>query len=647
MNITLLVSAILAVLLLAVGCSAVPTPPSGGGGRKQDLPEVRGAGRSPADEASGPPEARLFLAARGQSAPAVSPGGDRVAFLESATGAPQVWLVDRPLGWPVQVTHFADRAMGVRWTPAGDRLLVAGDLGGDERSDLLLVRPDGSRPAVLARGSEGRNEIGGFTPDGSSLVFASTRRHPAHHDLWVADAASGESRPLFESDHMNAAGDVSPDGKSVLAVRHHGSFEQELAVVALGTGEWKRLLPEAPPGRFEDPRWAPDGKSVICGSDLGRDFLAIVRIPVDGGPLETVASEEGMDVDGLDVSPTGWMAWTENDRGRSRLLAWDPSRGGKPRILLDGGRAGSGPVFAGRAPVLFVAWGSATKPASLLRFDLGGPHPIGEEWTRPDLAGLDPATFVEPEEKRFRSFDGLEISGFLFRPKGPSRSCVVLVHGGPEGQYRPGFDPLAQMLAARGHAVFAPNVRGSTGYGRAFAALDDGRKRMDSVADLGAVHDWLVAEKIAEPGRVGVMGGSYGGFMVLAALTHQPERWAAGVDIVGIAHLGTFLRNTGAYRQRHRAAEYGDPVADAAFFEETAPVNRADRIRAPLMVIQGKNDPRVPVSEAEQIVAAARRNGVEVEYLLYEDEGHGLAKLPHRIEAYGRAADFLDRVLRK
>lgn len=646
MDIALLLVASVAVLLVAPGCAA-----AGGAGagtareEPEHLPEVRGEGRAPSDDASGPADARPFLSVRGQSGAALSPGGDRVAYLESVTGAPQVWRVDRPLGWPTQVTHFADRATGVRWTPAGDRLLVSGDLGGDERDDLLLVRPDGSRPVVLVRGAEGRNQAGGFTPDGGSLVFASTRRHPRHFDLWVADAAGGEPRPLFESDHMNAAGDVSPDGTRVIAVRSHGSFEQELAVVDLATGERTRLLPGAPPAVYQDPHWAPDGRSLLCRSDLGRDFLAILRIPLDGGEPETVVEAEG-DVDDLAVSAaTGWMAWTVNDRGLSRLEAWNPGKGGRPIILLEGGRAGTGPAFARGAPVLVVGWGSATRPASLLRFDLGGPHPVGEEMTRPDFAGLDPSSFVAPEEVRFPSFDGLEISGFLFRPREPRGSCVVLVHGGPESQYRPSFDPLAQLLLARGHAVFAPNVRGSTGYGRAFSKLDDGRKRMDSVADLAAVHDWIARSGVAPADRIAVMGGSYGGFMVLAALTHQPERWAAGVDVVGIAHLGTFLRNTGAYRQRHRAAEYGDPVADAGFFEETAPLNHAHRIRAPLMVIQGRNDPRVPASEAEQIVAAARRNGVEVEYLLYADEGHGLSKLRNRVEAYGRAADFLDRVL--
>ncbi len=641
MNLALLFALVVVALLLGPGCAAAPQGPAPG----EHLPMVRGRGRAPSDDVGGVPDLRLYLAARGQGGAAVSADGDRVAYIDNATGTPQVWLVDRPMGWPVQVTHFADRATSVRWTPAGDRLLVAGDVGGDERDDLLLVRPDGSRPVVLARGADGRNEPGGFTPDGASFVFASTRRHPAHHDLWVAETGTGEARLLHASDHMNGAGEVSPDGTKVIAPRVHSSFEQELAVVDLATGERTRLLPDAAPAAFQEAQWAPDGKSIYVRSDLGRDTMAVLRVPLDGGAPETVVAAEEGDVDSLAVSSTGRLAWTVNDRGWSRLECRDP--GGRTRILLERGRLGSPPVFAARAPVFVVGWGSATRPASLLRFDLGRADPLGVELTRPDLSGLDPTSFVEPVERRFPSFDGVEISGFLYSPRSGSASCAVLVHGGPEGQYRPGFDPQVQLLVARGHAVFCPNVRGSTGYGRAFTRLGDGRKRMDSVADLGAIHDWLVAQGVAAKDRIAVMGGSYGGFMVLAALTHQPERWAGGVDIVGIAHFGTFLRNTSAYRQRHRAAEYGDPEKDADFFEATAPLRLADRIRAPLMVIQGKNDPRVPVSEAEQIVEAARKNGVEVEYLLYEDEGHGLAKLRNRIEAYGRAADFLDRVLRR
>jgi dipeptidyl aminopeptidase/acylaminoacyl peptidase len=644
MDLPFLVAGLLLLSVAGTACAASPSPSPE---ERAKLPEVRGKGRAPSDDAGGPPEPRMYFGARGQSGAAVSPSGDRVAYIDAATGQGQVWLVDRPMGAPIQVTHFADRATKVEWAPTGDRLLVCGDVGGDERDDLLLVRPDGSRPVVLARGADGRNQAGGFTPDGTGLLFASTRRHPAYFDLWLADAATGEAHPVLEDDGMNLAGDVSPDGTRAIALESHGSFETELTVVDLATGERTRLLAKAPPAVYGDAQWAPDGKSIYVRSDLGRDFLAVLRVPLDGGEPETVVAEEA-DVDSLAVSTaTGWLAWTVNDRGLSRLECLHPARGGKPRILLEGGRLGSSPVFAARAPVLVLGWGSASRPASILRFDLGLADPLGQEMTRPDLGGIEPTSLVEPVERRFPSFDGLEISGFLYRPRKATDSCVVIVHGGPEGQYRPSFDPLVQLLVARGHAVFCPNVRGSTGYGRKFAKLDDGRRRMDSVADLAAVHDHLVSSGFARKDRIAILGGSYGGFMVLAALTHQPERWAAGVDIVGIAHLGTFLKNTSAFRQRHRAAEYGDPENDAAFFEETAPLRLADRIRAPLVVIQGRNDPRVPMSEADQIVAAARKNGADVEYLLYDDEGHGLSKLKNRLDAYGKVAEFLDRVLKR
>jgi len=652
---------ILVVVVLALGvagCAAVEGEDGSEGRRPRtetgaeavvhdevdDAGEVRGAGHAPshADRAADP---RPYLSVRGQAGAALSAGGDRVVYLSGVTGMPQAWRLDSPLGWPRQVTHFADRATVVRWTTAPDRLLVSGDVGGDERDDLLTVNLDGGDAVTVARGDEGRNLPGGFTPDGASMVIASSRRHHAFFDLWVADLATGDGRMLHEHDSLNSAGEVSPDGTRVLTLRTHGSFEQELAVVDMETGERTRLLADEPLMNFENARWSQDGASVLVCTDRGRDFLSVLRLPLDGGEPEPLYAAEG-DVDAMDVCPTtGWMAWTVNVRGSSRLEVWHPDHGGKPRVLLDGGRAGSPPRFASGVPVFVVGWGGATRPSSLLRVDLSVADPVVETLTEPDFGGLDPSTLVEPVEHRFASFDGVEISGFLFRPAEETRSCVVMVHGGPEGQYRHGYDPVVQLLLARGHAVFAPNVRGSMGYGRAFTRLDDGAKRMDSVDDLAAVHAWLVEEGVADADSIAVMGGSYGGYMVLSALTRQAELWAAGVDIVGMAHLGTFLKNTSEFRRPHRAAEYGDPVALAEFFEKTAPLNLADRIRAPLLVMQGKNDPRVPRSEAEQIVAACDRNGVDVQYLLFEDEGHGFAKLKNRLTAFGAAADFLDRVL--
>jgi len=269
--------------------------------------------------------------------------------------------------------------------------------------------------------------------------------------------------------------------------------------------------------------------------------------------------------------------------------------------------------------------------------------------TRSSRAGIPQASFVEPELLRYPSFDGLSIAGFLYRPltvrPGDKLHILFIVHGGPESQTQPTFGPITQYFVNRGYAVFAPNVRGSTGYGKRCAHLDDVEKRLDAVADLGYGARYLIEQGLADPQRIAVYGGSYGGFMVLSALTQYPEIWATGIDIVGIANFLTFLENTGPWRRDLRIAEYGDPEKDRELLQRISPINQVHRIRAPLMVIHGANDPRVPVGEAEQIVAALRARNVPVAYLRYEDEGHGLSKLANRLDAYAKMADFLDEHL--
>jgi dipeptidyl aminopeptidase/acylaminoacyl peptidase len=258
---------------------------------------------------------------------------------------------------------------------------------------------------------------------------------------------------------------------------------------------------------------------------------------------------------------------------------------------------------------------------------------------------LPESAFVTPQLVRYPAFDGRQIPSYLFLPRGVAAGrlpAVVHVHGGPEGQARPHFDPVWQYLAASGYAVVVPNVRGSTGYGYEYQSLDDVRLRMDSVADLAATVRWLDEEGIADPRRIAVMGGSYGGFMVLAALTTYPDLWAAGVDIVGIANFVTFLENTGPWRRKLREPEYGSLENDREFLESISPIHHVDAITAALFVVHGANDPRVPVGEAEQIVSALRARGVSVEYLRFENEGHGLSKRANQVEAYPAIARFLD-----
>jgi len=262
----------------------------------------------------------------------------------------------------------------------------------------------------------------------------------------------------------------------------------------------------------------------------------------------------------------------------------------------------------------------------------------------PDAGVVPPELAVTPELHRIASFDGEQITYFLYRPRAPHPPAVMVVHGGPEARFVPRYDPFIIRLVAAGIAVVAPNVRGSAGWGRRFTSLDDRRLRLNSVRDLSAVHGSLAAHDV-DPSRVAVIGASYGGYMSLAALAFSPELWAAGIAIVGISSLLTFLENTSPYRRRFREVEYGFLDTDRDFLIAASPITRVDGMRAPLMLVHGANDPRVPVGEARQLHALLQARGVECELLIYDDEGHGLAKRVNRLDAYPRMFDFLRRHL--
>jgi dipeptidyl aminopeptidase/acylaminoacyl peptidase len=299
--------------------------------------------------------------------------------------------------------------------------------------------------------------------------------------------------------------------------------------------------------------------------------------------------------------------------------------------------------FSADGRAVWFSFAPATEPAAVYRFE----RATGAiERVTSSAREVPPAAMARPESRWVTSFDGERLHVLVFRPREAPQAApaVVLVHGGPEGQSTVAFNPIVQYLASRGYTVAVPNVRGSTGYGKRFYGLDDVRRRLDSVRDLAAIHEWLPSMGV-DAKRIAVWGGSYGGYMVLAALAFQPERWAAGVDIVGIANFVTFLQNTAAYRRRHREHEYGSLEADGDFLREISPLTHAERISAPLFIIHGANDPRVPLSETRQIEASLVARGFECPVLVYEDEGHGLAKLRNRLDAYPRAVDFLDRAL--
>jgi dipeptidyl aminopeptidase/acylaminoacyl peptidase len=363
-------------------------------------------------------------------------------------------------------------------------------------------------------------------------------------------------------------------------------------------------------------------------------------------------TEDQWDAETLRLSPGGrYIAYSLNVDGTSQLvvrdLAEDTFPGGKP--------VGNLPKLP-NGVIEDMNW---SPTGHTIAFTLSSPRYAVEIWTidvnakalcratYASISGVPADQFVEPELVHYTSFDGLSIPAFYYKPihvQGPYR-VVVYVHGGPESQSRNSFNPILQHLVSEGFAVFVPNVRGSSGYGRTYVHMDDVRKRMDSVADLAKAVDWLITHGNAKKDAIAVMGRSYGGFMVLAAVTHYPDLWAAGVDIVGIANLRTFIENTSPYRRHLRESEYGTIEHDGNFFDEISPIHHVDKIKAPMFISHGANDPRVPVGEAEQMVQALRARNHPVEYVRFEDEGHGIVKLENRITAYSSIAAFLHRCL--
>jgi dipeptidyl aminopeptidase/acylaminoacyl peptidase len=558
----------------------------------------------------------------------------------------------------VQVTGHTE-PVGGAYLPDSDRLLLVTDAGGDERHQLLTGPDDPATPlgyddmTPLVVDRAHIHHPGGVTRDGWWLAYATNRRDGVAFDAVARDLRTGDERVLWDDGGAAFPLGWSPDGRW-LAVSELTDRPGDNRVHLLARDGSLRIElfghDDGPPATVSGPAWMPDGRTCFVASSVGREHTAVFRATVGpDGAVSDVVRVTDVDWDcGCAVDWEGrHLLVTSNRDGISHAELRDPVSLEVTAELALPGEGVAGPYRFSR-------------DGRRLAFGYSSPLVPGDVWCHDTTTGatgrlvaspcdVDPATFVPGELVRFGSFDGVEVPAFVFRPArsgaGARHPVIVIVHGGPESQWRPSFSPLVQYLVARGYAVVAPNVRGSTGYGRRYQHLDDVERRLDSVADLAAVHDWIGGTDDLDPNRCALYGGSYGGYMVLSGLVHQPERWAAGVDIVGIANLVTFLEHTAAWRRAWREREYGSLETDRPLLERLSPLTHVDRLRAPLLIVHGRNDPRVPLGEAEQIHAVARARGLRSELLVYDDEGHGLTKLVNRLDAYPRVAAFLDEVL--
>jgi dipeptidyl aminopeptidase/acylaminoacyl peptidase len=633
-----------------------------------------------------------YLNIRSAGSPTFSANGDRVAFLTNITGTPQVWTVGAGGGWPDQLTYYTDRVDFVEWSPDGSGLVFGKARGGDENAQLFWIAPDGSEIRALTDAPKVRHNFGEWSHDGRRISYASNKRNPNFFDIYVMDVATGREEMVYQQDGSNNVAAWSPDGRYMI-VSHTNeqlSLDNDLFLVDTRTRQAQLLTQHQGSAEFGDVYFTRDGRFIIFGTNDNREFYQLARMDLQTKRVETLDDSQ-WDLDSSVMSEDGRMfAYTLNRDGFSELyireVGADGTLGPKSApVALPGKGIIGAPEFSRDNHRLAFSFNGARYNSDIWVYDLQSRALT--QITHSSRAGIPQSTFVEPELVRFKTFDGREIPAWYFRPQptaifnatnGPSNlqvrvnpgnngtinitagnanvaslnvgagllPVIVSVHGGPEGQERPGFSGIYQYFLSRGYGILAPNVRGSTGYGKTYTHLDDVRNREDSVKDLAAAVEWLKTAGGADPRRIAVMGGSYGGYMTLAAITLYPELWAAAVDTVGIANFESFLKNTSGYRRKLREVEYGSLERDLDFLRSISPLYRVDKIRAPLFVIQGKNDPRVPYTEAEQIVEALRRRNAPVEYRLFDDEGHGIAKLSNRLIVYPLVADFLDRYMK-
>jgi dipeptidyl aminopeptidase/acylaminoacyl peptidase len=618
-----------------------------------------------------------YLNVRRAHTPSFGPEGERLTFLMDTTGVPQVWRLDRPTEWPKQLTFEEERVSFASWSPERDELIFGMDQGGDEHTQLFRLDGDGETMTPLTGDPESVHNWGGWSNDGSQFAFTANRRDESVFDVYVQDRDADDAERLFEGDGWLWAVGWSPDDDRLAVVEAHSGSDRDVYVLDVATGDVEHVTPHEGHVQYENVNWGPEGEALYLTTNEDADTRYLARLDLETGDLETVGdgrptdSEEPSDRDSEDDDwnvekvtidqDTGRIVYGRNVEGYTELTVGELTdettiREFPTPDLPQGIYANA--TFDDDAERFALTVTGSDENTNVYVVDVES----GEtrRWTDAATGGLPKESFARPELVRYETFDvdeshssaretesrgGRKIPAFFSVPDDatPGETPVVVsIHGGPQSQRRPSFNPVKQYFLNRGYAYFEPNVRGSSGYGKTYAALDDVEKRMDSVADIEAGVEWLHEQELVDSDRVVAMGGSYGGFMVLAALTEYPDLWAAGVDIVGIANWVTFLENTGEWRREHREAEYGSLAEDREFLESISPTNNIQSIEAPLLVLHGANDPRVPAEEAELIAETAAEQGVPVEKRIFEDEGHGFTKLENRIEAYTTIADFLD-----
>jgi dipeptidyl aminopeptidase/acylaminoacyl peptidase len=653
--------AVLVVLVAWIAASSSPTRP-GQGDRDGDA-----AGATPAVLARyAPPELPADLRRRVQamfdvrspSAGHLSPDGSRLFFNWSVTGTSQVWRIDGPQRFPVQLTGGEDPTALLTVMPDGRHIVVSRDRGGAENPGLYLQPAEGGPLSTIFQKDGVRAFLSYVSDDGSSIFYEANDRKPDSYAIYRYDVAAARADLVFGEDGLWSVADFRPDGRLLLS-KSTGNTSSEYFAYDPAT---RALTPVLGQGEAEDYHAAfalDDGELIVRTPKLG-DLQRLYRYRIATGEYRPISADIGHDVSGFGISRSGGrILYGVNERGYTRPGAVDartfaelplPALPEADHVLF------GSTTRDGRYTAIHLNRGTALPWNAVLDWDSGRLT----QWHVPSAPEVDPGRFAPAELESYPARDGTPIPMFVRRP--PScpkpasgdvppapRPCPVVVefHGGPEGQSHPGFDPAAQLFVDAGFVHVSPNVRGSAGYGKAWLHADNGPKRLQVITDIEDCARFI-RDEWAENGqvpRLGITGASYGGYSTLVGMTMFAGAYDAGVSVVGMSNLATFLDNTAAYRRSLRITEYGDPDKDSDALRRLSPITYIDRVKAPLLIIQGANDPRVPVSEALQMQAALDRRGARSQLILFGDEGHGSQRRDNRVLEVGHTLEFFQRHL--
>jgi dipeptidyl aminopeptidase/acylaminoacyl peptidase len=564
----------------------------------------------------------------------------------------QLHLVKFPGGDRKQLTFFTERVAGGRFLPNDPNSIVfSSDVGGSENFQFYRLNRTTGEVTLLTDGKS-RNVGAAGSDDGKWIAYGSNKRNGNDIDLWVMDPSDPKSAKMLAQFDGGGWGpsDYSPDDKQLLIEHEISANEAEVWLLDVASGAKRQI--SAKKAANGNSQFSRDGKSVYYVTDDLGEFSQLVKQPLAGGARQTITNDK-WDLESYALSWDGTkIAYTTNENGLDVLHIIDANTSAAlPAPKLPAGLLG-GLAWHRNNKLLGFTFTSAKSVADAYSYDVSS----GElkRWTESETGGLDPSHFVEPQLITVKSFDGTPISSFVYRPdpaKFPGKRPVILnIHGGPEGQSRAGYlGRNNYWINELGIAIVYPNVRGSTGYGKTFLAMDDGFKREDTLRDIGAILDWIGTDPALDASRAGVYGGSYGGYMSLATMTHYNDRMRAGVDIVGISNFLTFMQNTSGYRRDLRRVEYGDERDPKMhdFLAQISPQASASKINKPMMIVAGFNDPRVPWTEGEQMVKTIRANGGPVWWLMAKDEGHGFAKKKNADFQFLAMTEFWEEYLLK